>query len=153
MAIVRWEPFRDLVGYQDRMNRLFEDSFRGVARGPAEDDWALGGSWAPAVDIYEHEGHLVLKAELPGIEAKDVDIRLENNVLTLRGERQLDREVKRESYHRVERSYGTFSRSFTLPSVVDQEKIKAEYKDGVLRVTLPKKDEAKPKQISISVTK
>jgi HSP20 family protein len=153
MAIVRWEPFRDLVGYQDRMSRLFEDSFRGIARGPAEDDWALGGSWAPAVDIYEHEGNLVLKAELPGIEAKNVDIRLENNVLTLRGERHFDGEVKRESYHRVERSYGTFSRSFTLPSVVDQEKIKAEYKDGVLRVTLPKKDEAKPKQISISVTK
>jgi HSP20 family protein len=153
MAIVRWEPFRDLVSFQDRMNRLFEDSFRGVARGPAEEDWALGGSWAPAVDIYEREGNLVLKAELPGIEAKDVDIRLENNVLTLRGERQFDNEVKRESYHRVERSYGTFSRSFTLPSVVDQEKIKAEYKDGVLRVTLPKKEEAKPKQISISVTK
>jgi len=153
MAIVRWEPFRDLVGYQDRLHRLFEDSLRGVARGPAEDDWALGGSWAPAVDIFEHEGNLVLKAELPGIEAKDVDIRLENNVLTLRGERHFDNEVKRESYHRVERSYGTFSRSFTLPSVVDQEKIKAEYKDGVLRVTLPKKDEAKPKQISISVTK
>jgi HSP20 family protein len=135
------------------MNRLFEDSFRGVARGPAEDDWALGGSWAPAVDIYEHEGNLVLKAELPGIESKDVDIRLENNVLTLRGERQFDSVVKRESYHRVERAYGTFSRSFTLPSVVDQEKIKAEYKDGVLRVTLPKKEEAKPKQIAISVTK
>jgi HSP20 family protein len=153
MAIVRWEPFRELVGFQDRMNRLFEDSFRGVARGPAEDDWALGGSWAPAVDIYEHEGNLVLKAELPGIESKDVDIRLENNVLTLRGERQFDSVVKRESYHRVERAYGTFSRSFTLPSVVDQEKIKAEYKDGVLRVTLPKKEEAKPKQIAISVTK
>ena len=110
MAIVRWEPFRDLVGcpgsHEPALRRLLP------RRGPraAEDDWALGGSWAPAVDIYEHEGNLVLKAELPGIEPKDVDIRVENNVLTLRGERKFDGEVKRESYHRVERAYGTFSR-------------------------------------------
>ena len=95
----------------------------------------------------------MLKAELPGIDPKDVDVQVENNVLTLRGERKLDSEVKRESYHRVERSYGAFSRSFTLPTVVDTEKIKAEYKDGVLRLVLPKKEEAKPKQISISVAK
>jgi HSP20 family protein len=152
MAIVRWEPFRDLVGLQDRMNRLFDEAFRGAGR-PAEDDWSLGGTWAPAVDIYEQEGNIVLKAELPGVDAKEVDIRLENNVLTLRGERKLDNEVKRESYHRVERAYGSFTRSFTLPSVVDQDKIKAEYKDGVLRVTLPKKEEARPRQINISVTK
>ena len=155
MAIVRWEPFRDLLSLQDRMNRLFHESYRGASPGPApnEEDWALGGSWAPAVDIYEQEGNIVLKAELPGIDSKDVDIRLENNVLTLRGERKLDEEVKRDNYHRVERSYGTFTRSFTLPTVVDQEKIKAEYKDGVLRVTLPKHEEAKPKQISIAITK
>ncbi len=152
MAIVRWEPFRDLVSLQERMNRLFDDSFRGVAR-TGEEDWALGGSWAPAVDIFELEGNIVLKAELPGVEAKDVDIRVENNVLTLRGERKFDNEVKRESYHRVERSYGTFSRSFTLPTVVDTGNIKAEFKEGVLRVTLPKREEAKPKQIAISVTK
>lgn len=150
MAIVRWEPFRDLVSIQDRMNRLFDDAFRGAPRA-GEEDWALGGSWAPLVDIFEHEGNIVLKAELPGLEPKDVDIRVENNVLTLRGERRVDNEVKREQYHRVERAYGTFSRSFTLPSVVDTEKIKAEYKDGVLRVTLPTKEEAKPKQISIAV--
>ena len=152
MAIVRWEPFRDLVSLQDRMNRLFDDSFRGVGRA-AEEDWALGGSWAPAVDIFEHEGNIVLKAELPGVDAKDVDIRVENNVLTLRGERKFDSEVKRDSYHRVERSYGAFSRSFTLPTVVDTGNIKAEFKEGVLRVTLPKREEAKPKQIAISVTK
>jgi HSP20 family protein len=152
MAIVRWEPFRDLVTVQDRMNRIFDDAFRGFPRG-AEEDWALGGTWAPAVDIYEHEGSLVLKAELPGIDPKDVDVRVENNTLTLRGERKFESEVKREQYHRVERAYGTFSRSFTLPNVVDTEKIKAEFKDGVLRVTLPQKDEAKPKQISISVGK
>jgi HSP20 family protein len=105
------------------------------------------------VDIYEQDGNIVLKAELPGVDPKDVDVRVENNVLTLRGERKLDNEVKRENYHRVERSYGAFSRSFTLPNVIDTEKIKAEYKDGVLRMTLPTREEAKPKQISISVAK
>jgi HSP20 family protein len=152
MAIVRWEPFRDLVGLQDRMNRLFDEAFRGAGR-PLEDDWSLGGNWAPAVDIYEQEGSIVLKAELPGVDPKDVDIRLENNVLTLLGERKIDQEVKRENYHRVERAYGSFTRSFTLPTVVDQEKIKAAFKDGVLQVTLPKKEEARPRQISISVNK
>lgn len=151
MAIVRWEPFRDLLSLQERMNRLFDESFRGTRTG--EEDWALGGAWAPAVDIFEHDGNIVLKAEVPGVDPKDVDIRVENNVLTLHGERKYDNEVKRESYHRVERAYGSFSRSFTLPSVVDTDKIKAEYKDGVLRVTLPKKEEARPKQIAISVAK
>lgn len=153
MAIVRWEPFRDLVSLQDRMNRLFDESFRGVSRGAGEEDWALGGSWAPAVDIFEHEGNIVLKAELPGVDSKDVDVRVENNVLTLRGERKFDSEVKKESYHRVERAYGAFSRSFTLPTVVDTDHIKAEFKDGVLRLTLPKREEAKPKQITINVAK
>jgi HSP20 family protein len=154
MAIVRWEPFRDLLSLQDRMNRMFHDSYRGANQAAAQDeDWGLGGSWAPAVDIYDHDGNIVLKAELPGVDAKNVDIRLENNVLTLSGERKLDSEVKRESYHRVERTYGSFTRSFTLPTVVDQEKIKAEYRDGVLRVTLPKREESKPKQISIAVGK
>lgn len=151
MTIVRWEPFRDLVSIQDRMNRLFDDAFRAPRAGAATEDWALGGSWAPLVDIYEHDGNIVLKAELPGVEPKDVDICVENNVLTLRGERRVDSEVKREQYHRVERAYGTFSRSFTLPAVVDTEKIKAEYKDGMLQVTLPTREEAKPKQISIAV--
>ncbi|HXB55889.1 MAG TPA: Hsp20/alpha crystallin family protein [Vicinamibacteria bacterium] len=152
MAIVRWEPFRDLIGLQERMNRLFDESFRGINRTGGEEDW-VGGSWAPAVDIYEQNGNIVLKAELPGIDPKDVDVRVENNILTLRGERKLENEVKRENYHRVERAYGSFTRSFTLPNVVDTEKIKAEYKDGLLRMTLPKKDEAKPKQISINVAK
>jgi len=152
MAIVRWEPFRDLVGLQERMNRMFDQSFRGLNR-TGDEDWALVGSWAPAVDIYEHEGNIVLKAELPGVEANDVDVRIENNTLTLRGERKWDNEVKQESYHRVERAYGTFTRSFTLPSVVDQEKIKADFKDGVLRLMLPKREEAKPKQINIAVSK
>jgi len=152
MAIVRWEPFRDLMGLQERMNRMFDDVYRPAQTG-SEDDWALGGAWAPAVDIFEHQDNIVLRAALPGVDAKAVDIRLENNVLTLRGERKLDSEVKRDSYHRVERSYGAFSRSFTLPMAVDQGKISADYKDGVLNVTLPKREEAKPKQISISVCK
>lgn len=148
MAIVRWDPLRDLVSLQERMNRMFEDSYRGAGR---SDDWALGGAWAPAVDIYEQDGNIVMKAELPGVDPKDVDVRLENNTLTLSGQRRLDSEVKQENYHRVERAYGTFTRSFTLPSVVDQGHIKAEYKDGVLKVTLPKREEAKPKQINIAV--
>ena len=150
MAIVRWEPFRDLVSIQDRMNRIFDEAFRGNRQG--EEDWALGGSWAPPVDIYEKDGTLVLKAELPGVDAKDVDVHVENNVLTLRGQRNFDQETKRESYHRVERAYGAFSRSFTLPNVVDTQNIKAEFKDGVLQVMLPKREEAKPKQIQIQVS-
>jgi HSP20 family protein len=153
MAIVRWEPFRDLVSIQDRMNRLFDEAFRGGSRpGSGDEEWSLS-SWAPAVDIFEQDGTIVLKAELPGVDPKDVDVRVENNVLTLRGERKLDNEVQKESYHRVERAYGSFSRSFTLPTVVDTEKIKADYRDGVLRVNLPKREEAKPKQISINVAK
>jgi len=151
MAVVRWEPFRDLVSLQERMNQMFNDSYRG--RGTSEDDWSLGGSWAPAVDIYEHEGNIVLTAELPGVDPKDVDIRVENNILSLRGERKWNNDVQRESYHRVERAYGSFTRSFTLPNVVDTEKIKAYYKEGMLKLVLPKKEEAKPKQISINVAR
>jgi HSP20 family protein len=150
MTIVRWEPFRDLVGLQDRMNRLFGEAYRGSAR-TGDDDWALGGSWAPAVDIFEKDGNIVLTAELPGIASKEVDIRVENNVLTLQGERKFDKELQKDSFHRVERAYGSFTRSFTLPTVVDTNKIKAEFKDGVLKVTLPKREEAKPKQIQVQV--
>ena len=151
MAVVRWEPFRDLVALQDRMNRLFDESYRG--RSASEDDWALGGSWAPAVDIYEKDGNIVLTAEMPGVDPKEVDIRVENNVLTLRGERKWTNEVTRENYHRVERSYGNFTRSFTLPNVVATDQIKADFKDGMLKLTLPKREEAKPRQISINVAK
>jgi HSP20 family protein len=148
MAMVRWEPVRDLLTLQDRMRGMIEGSYRG-----GDDDWALGGSWAPAVDIYEKDGNIVLKAELPGLDPKDVDVRVENNILTLRGERKFDNEVKRDSYHRVERAYGTFTRSFTLPNVVDTGNIKADFKDGVLHVVLPKKEEAKQRQIQINVGK
>lgn len=152
MTIVRFDPFRDMLTLQDRMNRLFDESFRVIGRPGSEEDWALG-SWSPAVDIYEQNGSIVMKAELPGVDPKDVNVRVENNVLTLRGERKLEGEVKRENYHRIERAYGSFTRSFTLPSVVNTEQIKAEYRDGVLRMTLPKREEAKAKQISIDVAK
>jgi HSP20 family protein len=153
MQIVRFEPFRDLLGLQDRMSRLFDESYRATQRSASAEQQEAAPSWAPAVDIYEQGTDIVLKAELPGVDPKDVDIRLENNVLSLRGQRKLEGEVKRESYHRVERSYGSFSRSFTLPTVVDQAAIKAEFKDGLLQVTLPKREEAKPKQIQVSVAK
>ena len=151
MAIVRL-PFRDLGSLQERMNRLFDESFRGIApRAGAEEDWALGGSWAPAVDIYEQEGNIVLNAEVPGVDPKDVDILIENNVLTLRGERKFEREVKEENYLRIERAYGSFQRSFTVPATIQQDKIKAVFKDGVLEVSLPKAEEARPKQVKIDV--
>jgi HSP20 family protein len=148
MTIVRWEPFRDLVGLQNRMNRLFAQSQRGEARA-GEEESPASGSWVPAVDIFEKDGNIVLTAELPGIDIKDVDVRVLNNVLTLQGQRKFDQELQKDNVHRVERVYGSFTRSFTLPSVVDTEKIKAESKDGVLKVTLPKREEAKAKQIQV----
>ena len=151
MTIVRFDPFRELVQLQDRMNRMFDESYRSRS-GEGQDDWSLG-SWAPAVDIYEKDGTITLQAELPGVDPKDVDIRVENNILTLRGRRRLAEDVKKESYHRIERAYGAFTRSFTLPTAVDTEKIAADYRDGILKVTLPTKEEAKPKQISINTSR
>ena len=146
MAVVRWDPFRDLGMLQDRMNRLFDDA----GRGWRSDEPAATTSWSPSVDIFETEGEIVVKSELPGIDRKDITLHLENNVLTLRGERKFEKETKEENYHRIERSYGNFSRSFSIPTTVDEEKIRADYKDGVLKIILPKKEQAKPKQIKIA---
>ena len=146
MALMRWDPFRDLNILQERMNRLFEDAGRGY-RG---DEPAATTTWSPAVDIFETDGDIVVKAELPGMDRKDISLNLENNVLTLRGERRFEKETKEENYHRIERSYGGFSRSFSIPTTVDEEKIRADYKDGVLKIVLPKKEQAKPKQIRIA---
>ena len=143
-AITRFEPFRGLTTLQDQVNRLFEDSF---FRG---DDSSLT-TWAPAVDIYEDGNNLVLKADLPDVNEKDLDLRIENNMLTLRGERKFEKKVDEENYLRVERRYGAFSRSFSLPNTVDTAAIKAEYKNGVLTVILPKREESKPKQIKVAV--
>jgi len=146
MAVIRWDPFRDMNVLQDRMNRLFEDAGRGW-RGSEP---SATTAWSPAVDIFETEGEIVVKAELPGMERKDITLNLEKNVLTLKGERRFDKETKEENYHRVERAYGGFSRSFSIPATVDDEKIKADYKDGVLKIILPKKEQLKPKQIQIA---
>jgi HSP20 family protein len=127
------------------MNRLFDDTGRGL-RG---DEPAATTTWSPAVDIFETEGEIVVKAELPGIDRKDITLHLEKNVLTLRGERRFEKETKEENYHRIERAYGGFSRSFAIPAMVDEEKIRAEYRDGILKIALPKKEQAKPKQIKI----
>ena len=143
MALVRWDPFRDLFSLQERMNRLFSDTLSRESFEPA------GGDWLPAVDIYEDGDSLVFQAELPGVNKDDVEVQVEGNVLTLRGQRKKEKEVNGEQYHRVERYYGGFVRSFTLPTGIDKEKIRAEYRDGVLRLDLPKGEGAKPKKIKI----
>jgi len=137
--------FRDLIGLQDRMNRLFDDS---IARSRGQEDVAAG-SWSPAVDIYETEDQIVIKAELPEINKDAIDLRIENNTLLIRGERKLSGEAKRESYHRIERAYGPFYRIFSLPTVVDPENVNATYKDGILRLALNKRPETKPRSIKI----
>ena len=136
MTLTKWEPLRDLLPLQDRMNRLFDDSMRGIR---PEENALSSGIWSPPVDIYETEGDVILKAELPEVNQKDIDIQVENNTLTLKGERRFEKETKKENFHRIERAYGTFTRSFTLPNAIDQEKIHADYKDGVLKITMPKR--------------
>ncbi|MGA8151525.1 MAG: Hsp20/alpha crystallin family protein [Terriglobales bacterium] len=144
-VLTRWEPFREFSTLQDRMNRLFRDSF-----GDREE--ALTSStFAPAVDVYEDEHNITLKVEVPGIEEKDIDVRIENNTLTVHGERKFEKEEKEDNYRRVERQYGSFTRSFTLPNTVDTENISANYDKGVLKIKLAKKAEAKPKQIKVNV--
>jgi HSP20 family protein len=130
------------------MNRLFDQS---LPKQKFEDEGLFGGTWAPAVDIYETDQAIVLKADLPDMKANDVDIRVEDNMLYLKGERKMEKETKEENYHRVERSYGSFSRSFVLPRTVSSEKISADYQNGVLKITMPKREESKPKQIRVNV--
>jgi HSP20 family protein len=145
--MTRWDPFRELSTMQDRMNRLFRTSYS--SEGPEE---ALTTtSFAPPVDIYEDEHNITLKLEVPGIEEKDIDVRMESNNLTVHGERKIEKEEKEENFRRVERQYGSFTRSFTLPSTVDPEQVSAHYDKGVLKVSLAKKAEAKPKQIKVKV--
>ncbi len=146
MAVTRWDPFRDLNLLQDRMNRLFDDA----GRGWRSDEPVSTTTWSPAIDIFETEGEIVVKAELPGLDRKDITVHLENNVLTLRGDRRFAKESKEENYHRIERSYGGFSRAFSIPMSVDEQSISADYKDGILNIRLPKKEQAKPKQIRIN---
>jgi HSP20 family protein len=145
-VVTRWEPFREFTTLQDRMNRLFRETYNEGAEQPL-----TASNFAPAVDVYEDEHAVILKIEIPGIDEKDVDVRIENNTLTVHGERKIDKEEKEENYRRVERQYGSFTRTFTLPTTVDSEKVSANYDKGVLNVSLPKKAEAKPKQIKVSV--
>ncbi len=145
MAIIRWDPFRDLVTMREKMNRMFEDAV--AARGEEKD--MIQGSWAPAIDIYETENELILSAEVPGIDEKDIEIRIEEGTLTLKGERKFEEEARQENYHRIERAYGSFSRSFSLPPYIDQENVHAEHADGVLKIHMPKKPESKPKTVRI----
>jgi HSP20 family protein len=141
MALVRWDPVRELAGMEvERLNRMFSDFYND----------SIGRGWTPAVDIYESDDHaLVLKADLPDVKREDISVTVENNVLTLRAERRLEQTIARDRFQRMERQYGAFSRSFTLPTTVDAGAINASYKDGVLTIRLPQREDAKPKQITI----
>jgi len=154
MSLIRWNPAQDLerwptdfFGVQRDINRLFDNFFHGGVQGDA----TVSSYWTPAVDITEQENEYIVKMELPGVSKEDVKISLESNILTIRGEKKQEREEKNKSLHRVERLYGSFQRSFTLPTSVKSDKIDAFFKDGVLSVTLPKMEEAKPKQIDVKV--
>lgn len=146
--IVRWDPFKEMNTLQDRMTRLFDEAWGRPRRG---DEDFITGSWLPPVDVRETKDALEITAELPGMEPADVEVAVENGVLTIKGARQFERASEGETYHRVERSYGAFERSFTLPTNVDPERIQAVYRNGILGLTLPKREEAKPKSISIKV--
>ena len=145
MAIIRWDPVRDMVTLREKMNRLFEDVFTGQSEGKE----LTASTWAPAVDIFETENDLVMTAEVPGIDEKDIEIKIEDNTLILKGARKFEKETKEENYHRIERSYGSFYRAFTLPNSIDPEKIQAEHENGVLKITMPKRTELKPRKVKI----
>jgi HSP20 family protein len=146
MAITRWDPFREVAALQNRVNSLFRDFNEGESS-------LTTTNFIPAVDIYEDEKKIVLKLEVPGIPEKDLDVSVENNTLTVKGERKFEKEEKEENFHRIERRYGSFFRSFTLPTTVETENIDAKYEQGVLKLELKKKPEAQPKQIKVNVNK
>lgn len=151
MALVRrqdWNPFSDVRSIRERINRLFDERFAGFPA-PAEETFAR--EWVPPVDIHEDKDNIVVKAEVPGMKKEDVSIEIKDNVLTLKGERKYEKETKKEDYHRMERAYGSFVRSFSLPSTIKIDKVAANYKDGVLEITLPKAEEEKPKAIPIKM--
>jgi HSP20 family protein len=146
MNIIKYDPFREMRSLQDEVNRLFTSSF---SRG---DNDLMRGAWSPSVDIFENQNEIVLEAELPGMKPEDVNISIENNVLTIHGERKFEKKDENDNFHRVERSYGSFTRSFTLPPTVKSENANAEFENGVLRLTLAKREEAKPRRIEIKAT-
>ena len=144
MAITRWDPFREVVALQNRVNSLFQDMNQGESP-------LTTASFVPAVDVYEDDKKVVLKLEVPGIEEKDLEVSVENHTLTVKGERKFEKEEKEENFHRVERRYGSFFRAFTLPNTVDADSVSADYDNGLLKIKLAKKAEAKPKQIKVNV--
>jgi HSP20 family protein len=146
-SLSRWEPFREPSTQNDRMTRLFRELYS--PEGPQET--LTTTSFAPPVDVYEDEHNIILKIEVPGIDEKDIDVRMENNTLTIHGERKFEKEEKEENFRRVERMYGSFTRSFTMPDSVDAEHVTADYDKGMLKINLAKKAEAKPKQIKVNV--
>ena len=146
MNLVRLNPWREMPTLHNRLNRFFDDPFLRIGR---MDEEANPGMWNPAVDLYEKDDHFVIKAELPGVDKNDIKVDLKDRVLTLSGERTYDNEVGEENYYRKERFFGKFQRAFTLPTDVDSDKITAEFKDGVLRVEVPKPEEKKAKQVTI----
>lgn len=146
-TVSRWTPYRGLNSLQEQVNRLFDDTFSSNRAG--QSDLA---TWAPAVDVFETENELVMKADLPDMNEKDIDVRVENNKLSVRGERKFEQQASEDNYLRIERAYGTFTRNFSLPNTVNPEAIRAEYRSGVLTVRMPKREESKPKQIKIGVS-
>ncbi len=148
MAIVKWDPFRDMITLRDRMDRLFEDSLNRFRGG--EDDMTHS-TWSPAVDIYETTENIIIKAEIPGVNKKDISVEVKNDSLYLKGDRKFEKELKEENYHRMERSYGSFSRVFSLPTSVEQDKIKANFKHGVLQISIPKLEEEADTSVNIDV--
>lgn len=147
-TIVRWDPFKEMTTLQERMSRLFDEA---IGRGRRPDEDYITGSWMPSVDVRETKDGLVIQAEIPGVDAKDVQVSVENAVLSIKGSRTFEKAAEGETYHRVERAYGAFERSFTLPTNVDPDHIEASYKQGVLTLQLHKKEEAKPRSIAIKV--
>lgn len=148
MSLIKWDPFRDLLSLQERMNKLFEES---LSRSGKDQEDLTVGRWSPAIDVMENEQEIVIKGELPGIELKDVEVLIKDNLLTLRGERKFEKEEEKEDYHRIERAYGAFQRVFTLPASVEQDKVKAKMKDGILEIRLPKARKELPKKVEIEV--
>ena len=149
MTLVRWDPFREFTQMQDRLNRVFTDAY---GRSGSDEGFLTSGAWVPPVDIYQNgDTELVLKAELPDMVREDIDVTVDNGTLTIKGEKKFAGEPKEEQFHRIERRYGAFSRSFALPETVDAAKVAADYKDGVLTIRLPLREEAKPRQIKVNI--
>ena len=146
MELIKWNPMNEMFGFRRPFNRMFDDFF--LPRVTAEDE-SLTWGWNPVVDIYDNDDKIVIKAELPGVNKKDIEVDIKDRVLTLKGERKADNEVKEDNYYRRESTYGRFERSFTLPAEVDPDKVKADFKDGILKVDVPKPEHKKPKQVTV----